>query len=122
MITKEEFLKVIDAIKQQNTVDDNFHTHMELAFPGSYAPIYENGIWALSILLLELAMEDHYEYVNWWIYKTNYGKRENMTTVSWTEDGQKMSVKLTTPEALYDFLVENAKHNINDHHRILQDE
>ena len=34
-----------------------------------------------------------------------------MTEISWTEDGQKKSVKLTTAEALYDFLVENAKHN-----------
>lgn len=117
MISKEEFLKAIDALKQQNAVDDNFHTHMEFAFPGSYAPIYENGLWALSIHLLESAMEDRYEYVNWWIYETDYGKRESMTTVSWTEDRQKISVNLTTPEALYDFLVENAKHyNTNDHH------
>lgn len=111
MIPKEEFLKAIEALKQQNAIDDNFQTHMEAAFPGSYAPIYENCLWELSIHLLELAMEDRYEYVSWWVYETDYGKREDMTEISWTEDGQEKSVKLTTAEALYDFLVENAKHN-----------
>ena len=111
MIPREEFLKAIEVLKQQNAIDDNFQTHMEAAFPGSYAPIYENGLWKLSIHLLELAMEDHYEYVSWWVYETDYGKREDMTEISWTEDGQEKSVNLTTAEALYDFLVENAKHN-----------
>ena len=111
MIPKEEFLKAIEALKQQNAIDDNFQTHMEAAFPGSYAPMYENVLWALSIHLLELAMEDRYEYVSWWVYETDYGKSEDMTEISWTEDGQEKSVKLTTEDALYDFLVENAKHN-----------
>ena len=111
MIPREEFLKAIEALKQQNAIDDNFQTHMETVFPESYAPIYENVLWALSIHLLELAMEDRYEYVSWWVYETDYGKSEDMTEISWTEDGQEKSVKLTTAEALYDFLVENAKHN-----------
>lgn len=111
MISKEEFIKAIEALKQQNAVDDNFHTHMEAAFPGSYAPIYENVLWALSIHLLELAMEDRYEYVSWWVYETDFGKREDMTEITWTEDGQEKSVNLMTAEALYDFLVDNVKHN-----------
>lgn len=106
MISKEEFIKAIEALKQQNAVDDNFQLHMEAAFPGSYAPIYENVLWALSIHLLELAMEDRYEYVNRWVYETDYGKREDMTEISWTEEGQEKSVNPTTPEALYDFLAE----------------
>lgn len=111
MITKEEFLKAIEALKQQNVIDDNFQTHMEAAFPGSFAPIYENSLWALSIHLLELAMEDRYEYVSWWVYETDFGKREDMTEITWTEDGQEKTVNLMTAEALYDFLVDNAKHN-----------
>lgn len=108
MISKEEFIKAIKALKQQNAVDDNFQLHVEAAFPGIYAPIYENVLWSLSIHLLELAMEDRYEYVNWWVYETDYGKREDMTEISWTEEGQENSVNLTTPEALYDFLTEQA--------------
>ena len=36
MIPKEEFLKAIEALKQQDSIDDNFQTHMAAAFPGSY--------------------------------------------------------------------------------------
>lgn len=106
MIAKEEFIKAIGALKQQDAIDNNFQTHMEAAFPGSYAPIYENVLWSLSIHLLELAMEDRYEYVSWWVYETDFGKRENMAEISWTENNQKKSVNLTTPAALYDFLAE----------------
>lgn len=109
MITKEEFVKAIEALKQQDAVDDNFQIHMEAAFPGSYAPIYENGLWEVSIHLLELAMEDRYEYISWWIYDTEYGNRKDMTKISWTEDGQQKSIELTSSDALYDFLAEKSK-------------
>lgn len=109
MIAKEEFLKAIETLKQQDSIDNNFQAHMGAAFPGSYAPIYENFLWALSIHLLELAMEDRYEYVSWWVYETDFGKCEDMTEITWTEDGQEKSVNLMTAEALYDFLVEKEK-------------
>lgn len=109
MITKEEFQKAIKALKQQNAVDDNFQTHMEAAFPGSYAPIYENHLWTLSVHLLELLMEDPYKYIDWWVWETNFGKEH--PNVTWTSpDGETEKVwVLDTPENLYDFLVENAK-------------
>lgn len=51
------------------------------------------------------------DYVSWWIYETDYGKCENMTENSWIEDGQEKSVNLITPETLYVFLQENARHS-----------
>ena len=110
MITKAEFIKAIEALKQQDAIDDNFQTHMEAAFPGSYAPIYENCLWSLSIHLLELAMEDRYEYIDWWVWETKFGK--DNPNVTWnSSDGEPEKVwVLDTPEALYDYLVENAKH------------
>lgn len=109
MITKEEFLKAIEALKKQSETDDNFDTHMSAAFPGSYAPIYENALWELSIHLLELLTEYPYDYISWWIWETEFGKREDMTTVSWEENGKERSANLNTPEALYDFLKECAE-------------
>ena len=110
MITKAEFIKAIEALKQQDAIDDNFQIHMEAAFPGSYAPIYENCLWSLSIHLLELAMEDRYEYIDWWVWETKFGK--DNPNVTWnSSDGEPEKVwVLDTPEALYDYLVENAKH------------
>lgn len=109
MISKDEFLKAIAVLKKQSEVDDNFDEHMCAAFPGSYAPIYDNKLWELSVHLLGLLMDDPYEYVDWWVWETHYG--ENHPNVYWNNpDGtQEKEWYLDTPEALYDFLVENAK-------------
>lgn len=117
MITKEEFQKAIEALRQQNAVDDNFQTHMEAAFPGSYAPIYENLLWTLSVHLLELLMEDPYKYIGWWVWETHFGKEH--PNVTWTSpDGETEKVwVLDTPENLYDFLVENAKRDSSGENR-----
>lgn len=117
MIIKEEFLKVIEVLKQQNTVDDNFQTHMEAAFPGSYAPIYENRLWTLSVHMLELLMEDPYKYIDWWVWETHFGKEHpNVTWTSPNGETEKVWV-LDTPENLYDFLVENAKRDSSGENR-----
>lgn len=114
MLTKEEFLEAIATLKKQSDLDDNFHTHMSAAFPGSYAPIYEEVLWGLSIRLLEKLMDDPYEYIDWWIWETHFGK--DHPNVYWdAPDGTtEKEWNLTTPEALYDFLVENAQRPQSD--------
>jgi len=109
MLTKQEFLKAIATLKKQSDLDDNFHTHMSAAFPGSYAPIYEEVLWSLSIRLLEKLMEDPYKYIDWWVWETHFGK--DSPNIWWNNpDGtSEKEWNLTTPEALYDFLVENAQ-------------
>lgn len=112
MITKEEFLKAIEVLKQQNIVDDNFQTHMEAAFPGSYAPIYDNHLWTLSVHLLELLMEDSYKYIGWWIWETNFGKEHPYVTWNSPNGETKNEWVLESSETLYDFLMENAKRDV----------
>jgi len=108
MISKEEFLKAIEVLRQQSQVDDNFQIHLEAAFPGSYAPIYDNRLWTLSINLLEQLIEDKAEYISWWVFETDFGKER--PDVYWkSPDGkQEKEWNLTTAELLYDFLVENS--------------
>ena len=109
MLTKQEFLEAIATLQKQSDLDDNFYTHMRAAFPGSHAPIYEEVLWGLSICLLEKLMEDPYEYIGWWVWETHFGK--DSPNVWWNApDGTiEKEWNLTTPESLYDFLVENAK-------------
>ena len=56
-------------------------------------------------------MEDRYKYIDWWVWETKFGK--DHPNVTWnSSDGEPEKVwVLDTPEALYDYLVENAKHN-----------
>ena len=100
-------MKAVEALKEQDRVDDNFQTHMEAAFPGSYAPIYDNKLWTLAVHLLEVAMEDRGGTVGWWVYETDYGKEH--AEVSWTENGKEKSVTLDSAEVLYDYLKECAE-------------
>lgn len=58
MITKDEFVKSLNKLKEQSDIDHQFNYHMEQAFPGSYAPIYHNVLWELSVHLLELSVKD----------------------------------------------------------------
>ena len=49
MITKDEFVNSLNKLKEQSVIDHQFNYHMEQAFPGSYAPIYHNVLWELSV-------------------------------------------------------------------------
>lgn len=47
-------------------------------------------------------MDDKHDYISWWLYESTEDK-----TVTWIENGVERSVDLTTPEALYDYIVES---------------
>lgn len=105
MITKEEFVKSLNKLKEQSDIDHQFNYHMEQAFPGSYAPIYHNVLWELSVHLLELFVKDDEKYVSWWIFETDFGKRDIVNSLRVNDK----PVDVSTPEKLYDFLVEPFK-------------
>ena len=105
MITKEEFVKSLNKLKEQSDIDHQFNYHMEQAFPGSYAPIYHNVLWELSVHLLELSVKDDEKYVSWWIFETDFGKRDIVNSLRVNDK----PVDVSTPEKLYDFLVEPFK-------------
>ena len=101
MITKDEFVNSLNKLKEQSDIDHLFNYHMEQAFPGSYAPIYHNVLWELSVHLLELSAMDHNKYISWWIFETDFGKRDIVNSLRVNDE----IVDVTTPEKLYDFLV-----------------
>jgi hypothetical protein len=105
MITKDEFVNSLNKLKEQSDIDHQFNYHMEQAFPGSYAPIYHNVLWELSVHLLELSVKDEEKYVSWWVFETDFGKRDIVNSLRVNDK----SVDVSTPEKLYDFLVEPFK-------------
>lgn len=100
-MTRLDFVNAINTLKQQDEIDDSFHTHMGLAFPDSYAPIYKNVLWELSIQLLELAMNDDGEWISWWVFETEFGKRKDFVEHVYVDEKQYC---LYTAGDLYDFL------------------
>ena len=108
MISKDEFLKAIGKLKEQRAYEDNFDEHMGKAMPGSYAPVYEDALWRLSIHLLEMLCEDNFENIGWWVWETDFGK--SGAKIRWTEeDGTHKEVVLDSAEKLYDYLQESVQ-------------
>ena len=96
-------MKAIGKLKEQRAYEDNFDEHMGKAMPGSYAPIYEDALWGLSIHLLEMLCEDKFETIDWWVWETDFG--EIGAEISWTEeDGTQKEAVLNSAEKLYDYL------------------
>ena len=89
MITKDEFVNSLNKLKEQSDID----------------PIYHNVLWELSVHLLELSVKDDEKYVSWWIFETDFGKRDIVNSLRVNDK----PVDVSTPEKLYDFLVEPFK-------------
>ena len=104
MLPKELFLSSIEKIRQQESRVEEFNKalgKMCSGFPG-----FDNDNLFLIALrdLLKHDMQDEYDYIDWWLYEAP----DAGYTIWRDEDGKEVSVDLTRPEALYDFLVQNA--------------
>lgn len=103
-ISEEDFIEAINALKKQLDHDESFGKSMEDAFPGSYAPIYDNHyLWEATIRLLEIATNDTNNTIEWWIYETKFGTEPNMNIIE-KRDGEDVSVSLSTAKELYNYL------------------
>lgn len=103
-ISEEEFVETINAMKKQLEHDDFFGKSMEKAFPGSYAPIYDNHyLWEGMIRLLEVATNDEDKIIEWWIYNAKFGEKPDMNIVE-KRNSEEIIVTLSTVEELYNYL------------------
>ena len=103
-ISEQEFIDALDLLQKQFDWDSEFDHHMEKAFPGSHAPIYDNSyLWNASIKLLEIATGDQYGYIESWVFERNFGRNGGIE-ISWMEDGKKVEVELKNAQMLYSFL------------------
>ena len=61
----------------------------------------------LDHTLAALAGESAADWINWFIFETEFGSKESMTDVSENKDGVEKHWNIDSWEALYDFLEEN---------------
>jgi hypothetical protein len=107
MISKECFLKTITGIKEGLEQRDKFDKTMS-EFTSTWFVSELGESWLNSILdLLEEIFNDHptpkYDsMIRWWLF----GRADKK--IWWEEDGKTVEKDLSTPEALYDYLVEKA--------------
>ena len=104
MLPKELFLSTLEKIRQQESRIDEFNMSLGKVCDGF--PVFDKDNLYLAALrdLLKYTMHDQYDNIGWWLYEAP----DAGYTVSWDEDGEEVSVDLTEPGALYDYLVQNA--------------
>ena len=102
MLSKESFLIAIKGIQQQRTFNEEMYALLRKYDTQTNG--FDCGCLILHTLMSVLIaeMDDKHDYISWWLYESTEDK-----TVTWTENGVERSVDLTTPEALYDYIVES---------------
>lgn len=76
MITKKQFISIMDKLKKQHDYDRNFSRLMGEAFPETHPPIYDNSrVMDAAIELLKLHFDGD-DTVEWWIYETDFGEKD----------------------------------------------
>ena len=112
LISKEEFVEIIDRLKDtQDTVDkvnDLFNNTIDSRISdylnaSSLMICHED----IVVKLLEKIFNNK-ENLSWWLYERNYGRDFKIGDLE--DNGIK--VDLTTPEKLYDYLMECYERNI----------
>lgn len=103
MLTKEVFMKALEAIRKQEELTDKLNEAYCEMNPGFYG-ICTNGLLLDRLIeVLENAMDDIGQTISQWIFE------DVEKEISWKEEGREISVDVTTPEALYDYLADESR-------------
>ena len=100
MIKKETFVQAIKTIQKQHELTRKLNELYCQLNPGYYAMCFDGLLIDAIFSILEDAMEDIGSTISWWLYE------DVEKTISWDEDGHEVSVTISTPEELYDYLVD----------------
>ena len=107
IVSKEEFVDIIKRLKQVNDfVNETNKKARDLddAIESDFFNVSSLSISHETIVvrLLKLMFNDYDDLISWWIYEKDYGRKEEIKC--W--DGCSNEVDLSTPENLYDYLIE----------------
>lgn len=109
MITKEQFVTIINRLKETDEMVDKINNIIrnstdsiisDFTNAGSIMICHED----IVLHLLEDIFNDT-DTISWWLYEKDYGRDIRMKM--WDEKGKEIDV--STPEKLYDYLVESMK-------------
>lgn len=103
MLSKATFVRALRLIQEQADIMDA--VRQQLGRLGEKPPYFNIDSLHLQALLEVLAevMEDKNDWIEWWLYE------DVEKLVSWEENGEEITVDLTDPEDLWEFLESNKK-------------
>lgn len=103
MITKKQFIDIITVLDEQTQHDLKCANAIQTVFEDANYALYNNSFLYNSIVkFLVEAMNDRHEWIEYFIHELDYGRKYTDGTIK-EKDGS--SIRMSTAEELYDFLV-----------------
>jgi hypothetical protein len=110
-ITKEVFIKIMEAIQAQDKHDRACAKAFKVILPNDFTTRYDNDrMIEMLIEILKEAMADTWEYsfIDYFIYELDFGRKyKDGCIVSETKE----NINLSSIEKLWDFLANNNQTN-----------
>lgn len=108
-ISRELFIETIEAIKKQRDHDRKCADALKTIYPDAFNGnlLYDNSALLDQLVkLLQVAFDDTGTWIEYFIYELDFGAESGRLN-AYRKDGS--IIDLSTPGALYDFLIENVK-------------
>lgn len=107
MIDKLEFISIINKLIEVNDFVDETNNKARQLNDAIVSDFFNASSLMIShenivVKLLENMFEDKDNTISWWLYENDYGRKFKMGSFSVND----VDIDLTTPEKLYDYLVE----------------
>lgn len=99
MLQKEEFVKAIQAIQEQEKLESQLGELFQAMCPDNYWLSSCSKLIDTFISILEADMRDKNQWIQWYLFEDCEHK------VSWIENNKEISMTIDTPNQLYDFLL-----------------
>lgn len=100
MISKESFVKAINAIKERSKEEDKLCEALGVEGIITYGDQLLDTL--IKVLVESFSLAKEFNVIEWWIYDAEYGKS---AIIHYTDNGNKEELHLSTPELLYDYIL-----------------
>lgn len=106
MITKKEFVDIINKLKQVNDFVDETNDKARQLNDAIISDFFNASSLSIShetlvVKLLENMFNDDVGIISWWLYELDYGRKFELGDFRIDEK----PVDISTPEKLYDYLI-----------------
>lgn len=108
MLSKEEFVKIINNLKQVNDFVKETNDKARKLNNAIVSDFFDASSLSIShedivVELLREILKDDNDFIYWWMYELEYGKKYYDGCV---QDADGKNINLSTAEKLYDFLID----------------
>ena len=111
MISKEEFVKIIERLKETNDFVDEINEKARKLQDAIRSDFFNAMSLSISheeivVQLLENMFNDE-DIISWWIYDLDYGRKFKLGCIQEEKNGKIVNIDLSNEEKLYEYLIEN---------------